>query len=423
GRLASYDEGALAAVSVVEDASGVARLRINNRQQEGSSASRYVDARQAWLPLLLHPSPRSALFLGLGTGVTASAAAADPTLEVDAVELLPEVIAASVHFVPPADALKSGRLHVVAADARRFVRRAPHRYDVIVSDNFHPARSGSGALYTVEHFAAVERRLEPSGVFCQWLPLHQLDLPTLKSIVRSFVTVYPRSYGILANNSLETPVLGLVARADQGRFERLALRRRFENPSLPELVTGLGLEDELAVLGSFVAGPASLEAFAAGAPANTDDRPVVSYRAPRVTYAPAETPADRLFSWLSAVSVSPAELLAPAPNSEFPERLLAYWSARQRFIVAGRDVRPSASVANMLAQIEGPLLTVLRVSPDFRPAYDPLLSMASSLARSDVAAARTLLTALAQIQPARTEASQLLAALASAPAATGESTR
>ena len=48
------------------------RLHINNRQQEGSSATLLADARQALLPLLLHPAPRRALFLGLGTGVTAS---------------------------------------------------------------------------------------------------------------------------------------------------------------------------------------------------------------------------------------------------------------------------------------------------------------------------------------------------------------
>jgi spermidine synthase len=98
GRVLSYREGALAAVSVVADADGVARLRINNRQQEGSSATLLADARQALLPLLLHPAPRRALFLGLGTGVTATAAAADPALQVDAAELLPEVIDASALF-------------------------------------------------------------------------------------------------------------------------------------------------------------------------------------------------------------------------------------------------------------------------------------------------------------------------------------
>ena len=67
------------------------------------------------------------------------------------------------------------------------MRASERSYDVIVSDNFHPARSGSGALYTVEHFEAVRARLDAGGVFCQWLPLHQLDLETLRSIVRSFV--------------------------------------------------------------------------------------------------------------------------------------------------------------------------------------------------------------------------------------------
>lgn len=45
-----------------------------------------------------------------------------------------------------------------------------------------------------------------------------------------------------------------------------------------------------------------------------------------------------------------------------------------------------------------------RTSPDFRPAYDPLRRIASSLARSHPHAARSVLTDLAQIQPARPEA-------------------
>jgi spermidine synthase len=63
------------------------------------------------------------------------------------------------------------------------------------------------------------------------------------------------------------------------------------------------------------------------------------------------------------------------------------------------------------------VLSVLRISPDFRPAYYPLLSMARALARSDVSGARTLLGELRQLQPARSEAIQLLALLdAQAPA-------
>jgi spermidine synthase len=412
GHVVSYQEGILAAVSVVEDASGVARLRIDNRQQEGSSATRRVDARQAWLPLLLHPAPRRALFLGLGTGVTASSAAEDPSLQVDAVELLPEVIAASAHFTHGA---AEPRLHPFAADARRYVRASDRQYDLIVSDNFHPARAGSGALYTVEHFEAVRARLEAQGVFCQWLPLHQLDLDTLRSIVRSFVTVYPQSFAMLANNSLETPVLGLVARREQTPFELSGLRLRLAHVAPQEQLTELGLEDELAVLGSFVAGPAALTRFAAHAAANTDDRPIVAYRAPRITYASDSSPRDRLMALLRELSIEPAELLDPTQDREWLPRLTAYWLARDRFIESGRDVRPSPTVEAMLAQVREPLLSTLRISPDFRPAYDPLLAMAAALAHSDADGARTLLSELTQLQPARSEATRLLAQLGSAP--------
>ena len=413
GRVLSYRDDTLAAVSVVEDAEGVARLRIDNRQQEGSSATRLADARQALLPLLLHPAPRRVLFLGLGTGVTASAAAGDPGLQVDAVELLPGVIAASAHFGPAATGAPATRLHVMAADARRFVRAGGPRYDVIVADNFHPARSGSGALYTVEHFRAVHERLAADGLFCQWLPLHQLDLATLRSIVRSFLVAYPGGAALLATNSLETPVLGLLSRADGGRFPLRPLQARREAATSALQLADFGLADELAVLGSFVAGPRALARFAGDAPLNTDDHPVVAYRAPRLTYAPDSLPRERL---LQLLSQWPAEAGAVVDDGGadpgWTPRLAAYWQARNRFLEAGREVRSVRGVRAMLAQVRDPLLSVLRISPDFRPAYDPLLRMAQVLGREDPAAARDLLLALAAVQPARTEAAAALRELA-----------
>jgi spermidine synthase len=426
GRVVSYRDGAMAAVSVVEDADGVSRLRINNRQQEGSSASLLADARQALLPLWLHPQPKNALFLGLGTGATVMSAAADAGLQVDAVELLPEVMEAAMHFRPgfvqalaesvqPVAATEQANLKIMAADARRFVKTTDQRFDVIVSDNFHPARSGSGSLYTVEHFAAVRSRLLPQGVFCQWLPLHQLDIDTLRSIVRGFMAVYPQGSAMLATNSLETPVLGLVGRGDQlssQGFDLQAVRDRLAQINTPPSPLKFGVADEWALLGNFIAGPDALKRFAGNAPLNTDDRPVVAYRAPRITYAPDSTPRERLIALLREVQISPGELVGSMADEASQRRLAAYWSARNRFIEVGDKVQPSADVQRMLAQVREPLLRVLRISPDFRPAYDPLLRMASALARTDAAAAIVLLDELRRVQPARTEAAQLAARLA-----------
>jgi spermidine synthase len=414
GRLVYHEEGVMATVSVVEDVSGDLSLRINNRQQEGSSSTRYVDARQAWLPLLLHPRPERALFLGLGSGVTASAAAEDATLSVDAVELLPEVVAASQYFVERgADSSARSRLHVITADARRYVRASQRHYDVIVSDNFHPARSGSGSLYTIEHFAAVRERLTNGGIFCQWLPLHQLDLESLRSIVRSFRSVYSVSFALLASNSLETPVIGLVARAHSSErrgFDVAEARARLASSAVRQPLEGLGLEDEFALFGSFIGGPESLDRFAGSVLANTDDRPVVAHRAPRLAYAADSTPRQRLSSLLELLRIEPSELL-PSLDSLTQRRLAAYWQARNRFIELGQSVRPSPRVEEMLAQVREPLLSVLRISPDFRPAYDPLLAMAAALARSNASDAKRLLMQLTELQPARPEASGLLTSM------------
>ena len=405
----SHVEGALGTVSVVQDPSGERVLRINNRQQEGSNTTALADARQALLPLLLHPAPQRALLLGLGTGVTAQAAALDPTIEVLAVELLPEVVLAAQHFNGVLlDLDRARNLHTQVADARRFVRTTDQHWDVIVSDNFHPARAGSGALYTVEHFQAVRARLAPGGVFCQWLPLHQMDLATLRSIVRSFLAVNPHGAAMLATNSLQTPVVGLWAQRDAAPLSVSAVTGRLQSAAITPAPGDFGLADEWALLGSFVAGPTALARFAAGAPLNTDDHPVVNYRAPRATYAPEATPARRLLAVLQQWTVDASELLAPGVDQPAAARLNGYFKARRQYLAAGAGIEPAADPARMLALVREPLLAALHLSPDFAPAYEPLLRLALALRASDPPAAQALLEALARVAPAQAGAREAL---------------
>jgi spermidine synthase len=77
----------------------------------------------------------------------------------------------------------------------------------------------------------------------------------------------------------------------------------------------------------------------------------------------------------------------------------------------GSAVTPSSDLRDMLRQVREPLLSVLRISPEFRPAYDPLVSMARDLARSDAQEARSLLVKLAALSPGRHEARDALAEL------------
>jgi spermidine synthase len=54
--------------------------------------------------------------------------------------------------------------------------------------------------------------------------------------------------------------------------------------------------------------------------------------------------------------------------------------------------------------VREPLLGVLRISPDFKPAYDPLLRMANALNERDPAAAHALLADLERVQRSITAA-------------------
>ena len=97
-----------------------------------------------------------------------------------------------------------------------------------------------------------------------------------------------------------------------------------------------------------------------------------------------------------------------SPQSFKAQRLQAYWRARQRYIEVGARTPPDADAQRMLRRVQAPLLDVLRISPDFRPAYAPLLALAQAVAASDPARARALLLTLQAIQPARTEAAEAM---------------
>ena len=89
--------------------------------------------------------------------------------------------------------------------------------------------------------------------------------------------------------------------------------------------------------------------------------------------------------------------------------LVAWWF-RPKHETLGEAFVSERSVTlwGRVAQVREPLLSVLRIRPDFRPAYDPLILMAGMLARSDVVDASALLKELMQIQPARPEAGAAL---------------
>ena len=393
-------EGRTDTVGVSETPDGNRTLTVNGRFTMGGTASTNGAARQVLLPLAWHPHPRRLLVLGLGTGISLGAAATDPEVAATGVELVPDVVALQKWFRPHNPLATGSR--VVTADARRFLKTTTERYDVIVGDLFHPARDGAGALYTREQFAAMRARLAPGGLAVQWLPLYQLDLETMRSIVGAFLQVFPEAHGWMLRPNIDTPVLGLSGRDGPWNIHETDFATRTPAATFETRLQAAGAGTAEHLYGSWLAGPRALAAFAAGAAASTDDRPSVVFRAPRLTAAAAGSGGTLLADLLDRFSSEGSEFPLEG-GGEWGRRLAAYRSARDEYLrglLADDRKEP--------AEAEGAFLRSTRLSPDFTLGYSQLLTRAMIRSRSDPGGTRRILEGLRDARPEQRVSSQLL---------------
>jgi spermidine synthase len=285
-RLLAWSAGADGIAAVVEHAPPFydKRIKWNNTYSLGGAANAAQQLRLGSIPLLLHPSPRNVAFIGLATGITASAALRDP-LEprVTIVELSPQIASLSCeHFVHLNDALCSNdRSRVVLEDGRMFFHSTNDTFDVIVGDLFVPWRAGVANLFTTEHFRSVKARLHEGGLFAQWLPLFQMDETAFWGIVATFLDSFPNAWLAIADFQPYNAAVALIGwKQPQGgpswpvmqeRTAQLASQRSNRDPVLRS-AEGLSL---------FLVGP-----MAGTVPEGTDrmtqDRPWLGTHAARV---------------------------------------------------------------------------------------------------------------------------------------------
>ncbi|MEQ8844133.1 MAG: fused MFS/spermidine synthase [Phycisphaerales bacterium] len=400
GRIETHREGVQGTVAVVTDEAGEKYLKVNNKFTMGATISTFAERRLGHLPLLLHPQPKRALYLGLGTGATFAAAGRHPGVTAVGVELNPEVAALLPTFV--GDAIDADDdLDVVVADARRYVLASDESFDVIVADLFHPARDGAGSLYTYEHFAAIRTRLADDGLFCQWLPMHQMDASMLATIVRTFMLVYPDADAWIAHFNTRTPMLGLVGRnGSTPAIDQERLAQRLTSVDLRADLSDILIRNPIELLGTFVADAPTLREFAGEGPINTDDNPVVIFEAPAYIYAGSPGTADNV-RLIAGLSVSPSAA-ALGVDDAMAARIAAYRRSRNLFLTAMLAVEQER-----FEPAADDLLGAVIESKEFPTAYVMALEVARRMAVRDRAGAILFLRDLERADPTRPDAAAL----------------
>jgi spermidine synthase len=209
---------------------------------------------------LLHPEPRRAMVIGLGTGSTAGWLGSIQGMErVDVVELEPAIlrVARDCHTVNR-DVLDNPKVHTSLGDAREALLTTRATYDIIFSEPSNPYRAGISSLYTVEFYKAAAERLNPHGIFMQWVQGYEIDawclattMVTLKQVFKN-LTVWRMMGGDLL----------VVAQNDPAVIDVERMRRRLGEEAYASAAKSVWRTASVeGVLSHFVANPNLAEAM------------------------------------------------------------------------------------------------------------------------------------------------------------------
>jgi spermidine synthase len=287
------------------------RLYIQGVSNSGDSlpSLRYMRL-QTFIPLLIHSGePHSALVIGLGTGITAGASLRYSGLTVRVCdELLPGVIRATRLFQGNFSVGTDPKIEIRHRDGRRDLLQSVQKYDVITLEPPPPSAAGVVNLYSSDFYKLAASRLAPGGIFAQWLPIATQRDADSRSLVRSFLDVFP--YATLWTTELhEMLLVGSFQAID---LDMKSLSDRFSQPRVAEALNDVGVDSLTALLATWVTGRGGLEEYASSAEPVTDDRP-------RIEYAPWVRPDEITRSLPALLALRTSPPLRNATESQWNE--------------------------------------------------------------------------------------------------------
>lgn len=248
----------------------------------------------AYLPLALapNPEPKKLLIICFGMGTTFKSAVAIGGLEIDTVELVPDVYECFGVFHsdgPPL--LKAPNVRIFADDGRNYLAMTDQRYDVITIDPPPPVEAaGVVNFYSLEFHKLCRERLAPGGLCNLWVP--SCPVSEAKMILRSFAESYPH-ITVWAGQTADGVFLF-------GSDDPQAIRRERLDAMLarPEVMADLQQWDDAAdttdkILGRYLMDREGLLRYTEGQPVITDNYPRTEFPLWRRV---AETKGTRLFS-------------------------------------------------------------------------------------------------------------------------------
>ena len=273
-----YHEGVNETISVIKIKGGNQAVLVNGKVVASASlGDQQCQQTLGHLPMLLNKDPKKALVVGLGTGMTLGAVSVHPGLEkLTLAEIEPSVVGAARTFGKYNNyVLDNPKLRIVFNDGRNFLMTTKEKFDVITADPIHPWTQGSGYLYTEEYFKIASEHLLPGGIMCQWLPIYELNVKDLRSVVRTFSLHFKYTMAWLTEHDAE-----IIGSNSPILIDEQELQQRISSPAIHDNLSRVSMGSATDFLSYFVMGTEAMTAFGTGGVINTDDNLYLEFSTP-----------------------------------------------------------------------------------------------------------------------------------------------
>ena len=276
-RLVDFREGFDGNLAVIRRDEEWIELEIDRWWQGSNLKNQQVVG--AHIPMLLHPSPKSILVVGAGTGQTPSRFLMYDIDRLDCVDIEPTLFEfIRGHF--DSEWMNDGRVKLVGEDGLNYLNHSDTVYDIIAVEVGQIFRPGIAFFYTADFYHRSRQRLRPGGILTQLVSIPSLTTDQFRGVIKTFLDAFPQSF--LWYNSSDLLLIGFNG-ADF-KLNRTSLELLLSNETVHQDLRYSfwgGSQHWLnwlpVFLGGYLAGPRELADLASEARLYRDDLPVLDY--------------------------------------------------------------------------------------------------------------------------------------------------
>lgn len=284
----------------------------------------------AYLPLVLTEHAQTAFVVGFGGGHTTDFLARAGVEKVTVVEIEKGIVeAVKVARQGSISVLQRPNVNLKFEDARFVLasRTLPPQ-DIIVSQPSHSWLNGASNLFTQEFFEIAKANLSAEGIFSQWLNLYNTNETAVKSVLKTFFTVFPHGAVFVEAGEREMVLVGSRAPIHFSRTKTEAIK------NAPEFKGRLGQlfpNSSLDPLAMYTSSSEAVRFFSRDAKLNTDLTAFAEMEQIRVFYHPSRYPMDSVRSLRGIYSADYESLWNGESDPSFYESLFGTLHKRGDF--------------------------------------------------------------------------------------------